>query len=67
VAEGRRYWMPAATMRKHRVEHSAKHDDADDDANPQADIVDVLYALAHFRHAGAHVESGCEGNMREAP
>lgn len=56
-----------ATVCKHRVEHGAKHDDADDDAYPQAHMMQLLQALAHLGDAGAHVEFRRKGSMGNAP
>jgi len=38
------------------VGHRAEHDDSNDDTDPQADGMNGVNALAHFRDAFAHIE-----------
>lgn len=48
-------------MGENGVNHGAEDDNADDDANPQAHVVQVLDALAHVGNAGAQIQHDGQG------
>ena len=43
-------------MCKHRIEHGAKNNNADDNTYPQTDVMNLLDTNAHFGNARAHIE-----------
>lgn len=54
-------------MREHRIEHSAEYNDANDDAYPKTDVMNVLDTHTHFGDARAHVDPCGKRKLGNAP
>ncbi len=54
-------------MCKHRIEHGAKNNDADDNTDPQSHMMDLLDAKAHVGNARAHIERCGKRSVGYAP
>ena len=54
-------------MREHRVEHGTENDDADNNAHPEAHMVNLLDTRAHVGDARAHIEFRRKRGMGDAP